>query len=109
MEGAAQQRERELCHATQRAPACHDGCYAHFGSDSAGACGGLQEAKREEAGAVADSDLTADDLKALVKTYQAIVIKVSGKPFPEDPIEQARRPRRDAVLAPVGGAAARAG
>ena len=101
--------ERELCHATQRAPACHDGCSAHFGSDSAGACGGLQEAKREEAGAVADSDLTADDLKALVKTYQAIVIKVSGKPFPEDPIEQARCPRRDTVPAPVGGAAARAG
>jgi pyruvate,orthophosphate dikinase len=36
----------------------------------------------------ADTDLTVAELKALVKDFKATVIKVLGKPFPEDPFEQ---------------------
>ncbi|QNA42912.1 pyruvate, phosphate dikinase [Lacibacter sediminis] len=35
-----------------------------------------------------DTDLTVDELKKLVKDFKATVIKVLGKPFPEDPYEQ---------------------
>ncbi|MBL7742315.1 MAG: pyruvate, phosphate dikinase [Chitinophagaceae bacterium] len=35
-----------------------------------------------------DTDLTADDLKALVKDYKATVKKVLGKEFPENPYDQ---------------------
>jgi pyruvate, orthophosphate dikinase len=35
-----------------------------------------------------DTDLTVDELKSLVKDFKATVIKVLGKPFPEDPNEQ---------------------
>lgn len=35
-----------------------------------------------------DTDLTVDELKALVKDFKATIIKVLGKPFPEDPNEQ---------------------
>ncbi len=35
-----------------------------------------------------DTDLTADDLKALVEIYKAKVLEVLGKPFPEDAMEQ---------------------
>jgi len=36
----------------------------------------------------ADTELTADDLKELIEIYKSIVMKVLGKPFPEDPMEQ---------------------
>lgn len=35
-----------------------------------------------------DTDITVDELKALVKDFKATIIKVLGKPFPEDPQEQ---------------------
>jgi len=35
-----------------------------------------------------DTDITVDELKALVKDFKETIIKVLGKPFPEDPYEQ---------------------
>jgi pyruvate,orthophosphate dikinase len=35
-----------------------------------------------------DTDITVDELKALVKDFKATIVKVLGKPFPEDPQEQ---------------------
>ncbi len=35
-----------------------------------------------------DTDLTVDELKKLVKEFKTTVVKVLGKPFPEDPYEQ---------------------
>ncbi len=39
-------------------------------------------------GYTSDTDLTVDELKALVKDYKATVKKVLGKEFPDDPMEQ---------------------
>ena len=47
----------------------------------------LDEAKRAH-GTDNDLDLDADDLRALVATYQQIVEKHAGRPFPQDPREQ---------------------
>ena len=46
------------------------------------------ERKKELRGTHNDTDLKAEDLKALVKEFKGIVLEMSGKPFPEDPIEQ---------------------
>lgn len=46
------------------------------------------ERKKEIRGVHADTELKADDLKALVKEYKGIVLEEIGKPFPEDPSEQ---------------------
>jgi pyruvate,orthophosphate dikinase len=35
-----------------------------------------------------DTDITVDELKALVKDFKETIIKVLGKPFPEDPQQQ---------------------
>lgn len=35
-----------------------------------------------------DTDITVDELKALVKDFKETIVKVLGKPFPEDPQEQ---------------------
>ena len=35
-----------------------------------------------------DTDISVDELKALVKDFKETIIKVLGKPFPEDPQEQ---------------------
>jgi len=35
-----------------------------------------------------DTDITVQELKELVKDFKATIIKVLGKPFPEDPTEQ---------------------
>ena len=35
-----------------------------------------------------DTELTVEELKALVKDYKATVLKTLGKPFPDDPMEQ---------------------
>ncbi|MFH0988215.1 MAG: pyruvate, phosphate dikinase, partial [Parcubacteria group bacterium] len=43
---------------------------------------------KQERGAKLDTDLKANDLKDLVKKYKAMVLKVTGKSFPEDPREQ---------------------
>jgi len=47
----------------------------------------LHKAK-ESKGYLSDTQLTADDLKALIEQYKEIVKKVLGVPFPEDPMEQ---------------------
>jgi pyruvate,orthophosphate dikinase len=44
-----------------------------------------------------DTDLTADDLKAIIDDYKKLVKKETGKPFPQDPREQLRM-SRDAVF-----------
>jgi pyruvate,orthophosphate dikinase len=48
----------------------------------------LLEKKKEEVGAKADVDLTAEDLKDLVKQYKELVKKETGKEFPQDVREQ---------------------
>ncbi len=47
----------------------------------------LDKMKRAR-GVKQDTELTADDLKALIRTYKAKVREVLGKDFPEDPMEQ---------------------
>jgi pyruvate, orthophosphate dikinase len=47
----------------------------------------LESVKREN-NYSADTDLTAGDLKQLVKEYKTIVKKVLGSGFPEDPLQQ---------------------
>jgi pyruvate,orthophosphate dikinase len=44
-----------------------------------------------------DTDLTADDLKAIIEDYKKLVQKETGKPFPQDPREQLSM-SRDAVF-----------
>lgn len=46
------------------------------------------ERKKEVRGVHKDTDLTAEDLKALVKEYKGILLEDTGNKFPEDPIEQ---------------------
>lgn len=46
------------------------------------------EAVKQKNGYANDTDLTADDLKLLVKDYKATVKKVLGASFPEDPMQQ---------------------
>ena len=46
------------------------------------------EKMKKAKGCKLDTDLTADDLKELVKIYKAKVKEVLGKPFPEDPMQQ---------------------
>jgi pyruvate,orthophosphate dikinase len=46
------------------------------------------DAAKEEQGAKADVDLTADHLKDLVATFKAIVLAETGREFPQDPREQ---------------------
>lgn len=48
----------------------------------------LLEKKKKEVGAKADVDLTAEDLKDLVKQYKELVKKETGMEFPQDPYEQ---------------------
>lgn len=43
---------------------------------------------KQKQGYSSDTDLTVDELKALVKDYKATVKKVLGKEFPDDPMEQ---------------------
>ncbi len=43
---------------------------------------------KEDLGVAADTELTAEDLKALVQTYKEIVEAETGRPFPQDPREQ---------------------
>jgi pyruvate,orthophosphate dikinase len=46
------------------------------------------DALKADRGAQADTDLNAGDLKELVATYQQLVEKHAGRPFPQDPREQ---------------------
>ena len=46
------------------------------------------EIAKEDRGAALDTELSADDLRALVKTYKGLVQEQWGKPFPQDEHEQ---------------------
>ncbi|MDR1825772.1 MAG: pyruvate, phosphate dikinase [Bifidobacteriaceae bacterium] len=46
------------------------------------------DAKKAAVGATSDVDLTAEDLKALVDTFKAIVASETGQAFPQDPRAQ---------------------
>jgi pyruvate,orthophosphate dikinase len=46
------------------------------------------ESHKRRAGVKADTDLQPEHLKAIVKDYKALVIKETGKEFPQDPREQ---------------------
>ena len=46
------------------------------------------EALKRTRGVKQDTELSADDLCALIGTYKRKVLEVLGKPFPEDPMEQ---------------------
>ncbi len=48
------------------------------------------EHAREKAKVKTDAELKAEDLEKLVKEFKAIAEKESGKPFPDDPMEQLR-------------------
>ncbi len=49
----------------------------------------MDELKRER-GATLDTDLTAEDLKELVRRFKAIYKQHTGSDFPQDPVEQLR-------------------
>ncbi|MGB9605543.1 MAG: pyruvate, phosphate dikinase, partial [Bryobacteraceae bacterium] len=55
------------------------------------------EARKKKVKARYDTDLTAEDLKAIVEEYKKLVEKKTGKPFPQDAHEQLRM-ARDAVF-----------
>ena len=55
------------------------------------------DARKAKIKAKLDTDLTADDLKAIIEDYKKIVRKETGKPFPEDPHDQLSM-ARDAVF-----------
>ena len=46
------------------------------------------EAAKKAKGAASDTELTADDLKALTAAYKDLVVKHAGREFPQDPREQ---------------------
>ncbi|MBE3574109.1 MAG: pyruvate, phosphate dikinase [Firmicutes bacterium] len=48
----------------------------------------LIDEKKHERGVELDTELTAEDWKDLVAKYKALVLKATGKPFPEEPWEQ---------------------
>ena len=48
----------------------------------------ILDLKKDEAGVTLDTELTSDDLKSLIDAYEEKVSSVTGKPFPQDPVEQ---------------------
>ncbi|MFN7996501.1 MAG: pyruvate, phosphate dikinase [Bryobacteraceae bacterium] len=58
---------------------------------------GVFEGQKKKVGAKLDTDLTADDLKAVIVDYKKLVQKKTGKPFPQEPLEQLSM-ARDAVF-----------
>ena len=48
----------------------------------------ILDLKKDEAGVTLDTELTSDDLKSLINAYEEKVSSVTGKPFPQDPVEQ---------------------
>src|SRR5690242_1397620 len=55
------------------------------------------EGRKKKVGAKFDTDLTADDLKAVIVEYKKLVQKKTGKPFPQDTMDQLSG-ARDAVF-----------
>jgi len=48
----------------------------------------LLEYAKEDCGVALDTELTADNLKALIASFKAKVVEETGSPFPDDPEEQ---------------------
>ena len=48
----------------------------------------LLEYAKEDCGVALDTELTADNLKALIASFKAKVLEETGSPFPDDPEEQ---------------------
>ena len=48
----------------------------------------LIEKKKKNRGAKYDTDLTVEDLQELVQEFKQAILEQTGKPFPEDPMEQ---------------------
>jgi pyruvate,orthophosphate dikinase len=46
------------------------------------------EGRKKKVSAKLDTDLTAQDLKAVIADYQKLILKKTGKPFPQNAIEQ---------------------
>jgi len=46
------------------------------------------EGQKKKAKAKLDTELTAQDLAEVIVAYQKLVLKKTGKPFPQDPLEQ---------------------
>ncbi|UOM35712.1 pyruvate, phosphate dikinase [Acuticoccus sp. I52.16.1] len=46
------------------------------------------EALKDERGVELDTDLTADDWRGIIEIYKDLVLKETGKPFPQDPKDQ---------------------
>ncbi len=55
------------------------------------------DARKAKAKAKLDTGLTADDLKAIIEDYKKLVKAETGKPFPQDPMQQLTM-SRDAVF-----------
>ncbi|PZS05613.1 MAG: pyruvate, phosphate dikinase, partial [Candidatus Chloroheliales bacterium] len=50
----------------------------------------ILDARKQQVGAKADTDLDATDLQDVVRQYKALVKQETGKDFPEDPMQQLR-------------------
>ncbi len=48
----------------------------------------ILNAAKKSAGIASDAKLTAEQLKEIIKDYKALVLKLTGKAFPEEPKEQ---------------------
>ncbi|MEX2282311.1 MAG: pyruvate, phosphate dikinase [Gemmatimonadota bacterium] len=48
----------------------------------------ILDARKEKRGLKADTQLDANDLRAVVAAYKELVVRQTGKPFPEDPEQQ---------------------
>ena len=48
----------------------------------------ILETLKERRGYAQDTDVTADEWKAIVADYKALIEREIGKPFPQDPVEQ---------------------
>ena len=46
------------------------------------------EARKHRLGAARDIDLPVDEFKALVREYKDLIVAETGKPFPENPVDQ---------------------
>jgi len=55
------------------------------------------DGRKKKVKAKFDTDLTAEDLKAVIADYKKLVEKKTGKPFPQEPLEQLAM-SRDAVF-----------
>ncbi|MCS6952251.1 MAG: pyruvate, phosphate dikinase, partial [Bryobacteraceae bacterium] len=57
----------------------------------------ILEARKKKVRAKYDTDLTAEDLKAVIAAYKKLIEKKTGQPFPQDAHEQLKM-ARDAVF-----------